>query len=232
MKAAPGLPGEKVLLTRRQSLACTGGLVELSKVRVSDFTKLCFPLAVLISRTQDQMTSKPNFGQWRLRSHTKDPFSLFGLTRRSFAVKDWSSCPRPSAVRRCHGPGHTDRPYRPWVASMAGGGVMCSMCRNMEHSGINPGLATSQEPKGGSVAATDSRAEDPHFSSDDKHKHEGEHYILNTRANQRTNLDLLRPHATRTCLRLLPPAIASLLTPICIPSNFLRLPPEQWARRW
>lgn len=65
------------------------------------------------------------------------------------------------------------------------------------------------------------------FSSDDKHKHECEHYILNTRANQRTNLDLLRPHAMRTCLHLLPPTIVSLLTPTCIPSNFLHLPPEQ-----
>jgi len=44
MKAAPSLLGEKVLLIRRQSLARASDLEEPSKARVSDFTKIYFPL--------------------------------------------------------------------------------------------------------------------------------------------------------------------------------------------
>lgn len=69
------------------------------------------------------------------------------------------------------------------------------------------------------MGAMYSRAENHHFFSDDRHKHECEYYMLNMQTNQRIDLVLVRPDGMRTFLHLLPPTVVSLFTPIFIESQ-------------
>lgn len=112
----PGLLGEKVLMIRRQSLACTSDLVEFSKVRASDFTKLCSPLTHPLVYYQGLEIKWPKIWTSVNSLWGHKLFSLFILMSCSSVVKDSSSCPWPSRLHCCWDPGHTNRPYWPWLA--------------------------------------------------------------------------------------------------------------------